>query len=140
MLSFYNTIFLKIQILKLGTIHYASLTFPCYLFLQKFKMVPAPTSSTTTMTTTPPPKTKVFPATEERVRPVPRKTIWTLDDSSTVPVMDRVVPTIIVWRNVALFAYLHLAAVYGGFLLVTGQVMWQTFLWGTIRFPFFMLR
>ncbi|ODM96417.1 Acyl-CoA Delta(11) desaturase [Orchesella cincta] len=38
----------------------------------------------------------------------------------------------IVWRNVALFTYLHLAAFYGGYLLITGQVMWQTFLWGVI--------
>lgn len=36
----------------------------------------------------------------------------------------------IVWRNVILFAYLHTAALYGGYLWLSGQVMWQTFLWG----------
>lgn len=36
----------------------------------------------------------------------------------------------IVWRNIILFTYLHTAALYGGYLWVTGQVMWQTFLWG----------
>lgn len=38
----------------------------------------------------------------------------------------------IVWRNVILFAYLHTAALYGGYLWVSGQVMWQTFLWGKL--------
>jgi len=36
----------------------------------------------------------------------------------------------IVWRNIFLFAYLHTAALYGGYLWVTGEVMWQTFVWG----------
>jgi hypothetical protein len=36
----------------------------------------------------------------------------------------------IVWRNVAIFVYLHLAALYGAYLWLSGQVMWQTFLWG----------
>jgi hypothetical protein len=36
----------------------------------------------------------------------------------------------IVWRNVILFIYLHGAAVYGGYLWLSGEVMWQTFLWG----------
>lgn len=39
----------------------------------------------------------------------------------------------IVWRNVILFLYLHSAALYGGYLWISGQVMWQTFLWGTVR-------
>ncbi len=37
-----------------------------------------------------------------------------------------------VWRNVILFAYLHTAALYGGYLWVSGQVMWQTFVWGKL--------
>jgi len=39
-------------------------------------------------------------------------------------------PVEIVWRNVALFVYLHMAGAYGGYLFLTGSVMWQTALWG----------
>lgn len=35
----------------------------------------------------------------------------------------------IVWRNVTLFAYLHLAALYGAYLLVT-SAKWPTVIWG----------
>ena len=38
--------------------------------------------------------------------------------------------TDIVWKNVYLFIYLHIASAYGLYLLVTGQVMWQTIIWG----------
>jgi len=60
-------------------------------------------------------------------RKAPSKPV--LEDGAEVPIMDQVFPVQIVWRNVALFVYLHLAAVYGGYLFFTGQVMWQTFLW-----------
>ncbi|CAG7732389.1 unnamed protein product [Allacma fusca] len=39
-------------------------------------------------------------------------------------------PLKLVWRNVFLFIYLHTAAFYGAYLWLSGQVMWQTFLWG----------
>ena len=39
-------------------------------------------------------------------------------------------PLQLVWRNVLLFIYLHLAGLYGAWLWVSGQVMWQTFVWG----------
>lgn len=55
-----------------------------------------------------------------------------LVDETEIPLMDRTFPVKIVWRNVFLFVYLHLAAVYGGYLFITGQVMWQTFLWGKL--------
>jgi len=95
-------------------------------------MAPTPTSSTT-VTTTAPPKTIHFQkdSTEETTQTIRRKTIWTKEEDTT-PVLDRVVPTVIVWRNVALFVYLHLAAVYGGYLLFTGQVMLPTFFWGVL--------
>jgi len=32
----------------------------------------------------------------------------------------------IVWRNVILFSYLHMAAIAGVFMVITGRVMWQT--------------
>lgn len=35
----------------------------------------------------------------------------------------------IVWRNVILFVYLHLAALYGAYLLVT-SAKWPTVIWG----------
>lgn len=35
----------------------------------------------------------------------------------------------LVWRNIYLFIYLHAAAAIGLYLLVTGQVMWQTIIW-----------
>jgi len=35
----------------------------------------------------------------------------------------------IVWRNVALFVYLHTAALIGLYFLFTGQVQWKTMLW-----------
>lgn len=38
------------------------------------------------------------------------------------------VPTVIVWRNVILFVYLHIASVYGIYLMIT-DAMWKTWLW-----------
>lgn len=43
-----------------------------------------------------------------------------LTDKPTVPFK-----TIIVWRNVFLFALLHLASLYGIYLFIT-KAMWQT--------------
>jgi stearoyl-CoA desaturase (delta-9 desaturase) len=43
-------------------------------------------------------------------------------------------PLQIVWRNVGLFIYLHTAAAYGAYLWLSGQVMWQTFIWGFILY------
>jgi hypothetical protein len=40
----------------------------------------------------------------------------------------------IVWRNVILFAYLHLAALYGAYLLVT-SAKWPTVIWGKCFVP-----
>lgn len=40
----------------------------------------------------------------------------------------------LVWRNIILFTYLHSAALYGGYLWLSGEVMWQTFLWGMLRY------
>ena len=91
----------------------------------------APTSTTTTLTGPMPPNRTIWntpvPLRDSKLN---RKPI--LDDTANddVNVMDMEVPLQIVWRNVALFAYLHLAAVYGLYLFVMGQVMWQTFLWG----------
>jgi len=93
----------------------------------------APTSTTTTLTGPMPPNRTIWntpvPLRDSKLN---RKPI--LDDTANddVNVMDMEVPLQIVWRNVALFAYLHLAAVYGLYLFVMGQVMWQTFLWGTL--------
>jgi len=42
---------------------------------------------------------------------------------------DYVPPIEIVWRNVALFVYLHTAAAIGLYFLFTGQVQWRTVLW-----------
>lgn len=39
----------------------------------------------------------------------------------------------IVWRNVFLFIWLHSAALYGIWLIGTGQVKWQTTFTGIIR-------
>lgn len=36
----------------------------------------------------------------------------------------------LVWRNVILMSILHLMALYGGWLLITGQTKWQTALFG----------
>lgn len=35
-------------------------------------------------------------------------------------------PLKIVWRNVIIFLYLHMAIAYAAYLMLTGQVMWQT--------------
>jgi stearoyl-CoA desaturase (delta-9 desaturase) len=58
----------------------------------------------------------------------------TTTDSKTeeVPLIEQTFPTVIVWRNVALFAYLHLSSLYGAYLFFTGNVMWKTFLCGVI--------
>jgi len=37
----------------------------------------------------------------------------------------------IVWRNVLVFVYLHIAAVYGGYLMLTAA-KWYTVAWGNI--------
>jgi len=34
----------------------------------------------------------------------------------------------IVWKNVGLFAFLHLGSIYGLYLMLTGAVMWQTWI------------
>lgn len=39
----------------------------------------------------------------------------------------------IVWRNVLLFAYLHLAAVYGAYLMIF-EAKWFTVAWSKILF------
>jgi len=49
--------------------------------------------------------------------------------------MDGYSKLTIVWRNVAIFVYLHAAALYGAYLWLSGQVMWQTFLWGNQMQP-----
>lgn len=40
-------------------------------------------------------------------------------------------PKQLVWRNILLFAYLHLAALYGGYLFLT-SAKWQTDIFGKI--------
>jgi hypothetical protein len=50
--------------------------------------------------------------------------------SPNVPLLDQTFPIDLVWRNIMLYTYLHLAAVYGLFQLLTGQVMLQTIAWG----------
>lgn len=90
----------------------------------------APTSTTTTLTS-PIPQNRTILQSAEPLRDqklLNRKPGEEPKDE--VNVMDLEVPLEIVWRNVALFAYLHIAAVYGLYLFLTGQVMWQTFLWG----------
>jgi len=94
----------------------------------------APTSTTTTLS--PLPKQSIYQSEPLRERIVSRKVTGTEDEVTSANVMDMVVPTQIVWRNVALFAYLHLAAVYGLYLFLTAQVMWQTFLWGKFLLEF----
>lgn len=51
-----------------------------------------------------------------------------------VDVMDIPNRIDLVWRNIYLFIYLHIAAAYGLYLFVTGQVMWQTVIWGEYIF------
>jgi stearoyl-CoA desaturase (delta-9 desaturase) len=46
-----------------------------------------------------------------------------------IDVMDIPQRVDLVWRNIYLFIYLHIAAAYGLYLLVTGNVMWQTVIW-----------
>lgn len=50
-------------------------------------------------------------------------------DEGEIDVMDIPPFVDIVWRNVFLFIYLHILSAYGLYLLVTGQVMWQTIIW-----------
>jgi stearoyl-CoA desaturase (delta-9 desaturase) len=38
----------------------------------------------------------------------------------------------LIWRNIFLMIYLHLSAVYGAFLLVTGEMMWKTVAWSVL--------
>lgn len=38
-------------------------------------------------------------------------------------------PLRLVWRNILLFAYLHLAAIYGLYLAITAA-KWRTLVWG----------
>lgn len=59
--------------------------------------------------------------------PISDKNSNIIKESNLIDVDDRLQ---IVWRNVILFIYLHGAAVYGGYLWLSGEVMWQTFLWG----------
>jgi len=49
-----------------------------------------------------------------------------------IPLIEQTFPIQLVWRNIALFAYLHAISLYGGYLLITGQVMWQTMIWGFV--------
>lgn len=51
-----------------------------------------------------------------------------------VDVMDIPNRIDLVWRNIYLFIYLHIAAAYGLYLFVTGNVMWQTVIWGEYNF------
>ncbi len=51
-----------------------------------------------------------------------------------VDVMDIPNRIDLVWRNIYLFIYLHIAAAYGLYLLATGNVMWQTVIWGEYNF------
>lgn len=37
-----------------------------------------------------------------------------------------------VWRNIFLMSTVHMFAIYGGWRMVTGQIMWQTVLFGNI--------
>lgn len=36
----------------------------------------------------------------------------------------------IVWRNIFIFIYLHIAAFYGLYYLITLKAQWRTVLWG----------
>lgn len=40
----------------------------------------------------------------------------------------------VVWLNVVIFAYLHCTAVYGAYLLLTGQAKITAFIFGKIYF------
>ena len=53
-----------------------------------------------------------------------------------IPLIDQTFPTVIVWKNVLLFIYLHAAAIYGAYLFVTGQVYLLSFIWGV---PFYTM-
>jgi fatty-acid desaturase len=54
--------------------------------------------------------------------------------TSTVPLIDQTFPIQLVWRNIVLFVYLHGAALYGMYLLLTGHIMIQTVIWGFLLF------
>lgn len=53
-----------------------------------------------------------------------------LPSKDSQPLNNTPAPLQIVYRNVLLFIYLHVAALYGAYLWVSGQVMLKTFLWG----------
>jgi len=63
---------------------------------------------------------------------VPKTTESEEKTESDIPLIEQTFPTVIVWRNVALFIYLHLSSLYGAYLFFTGNVMWKTFLCGVI--------
>jgi len=48
--------------------------------------------------------------------------------------IDQTLPIQLVWRNIILYSYLHVAAIYGLYLFLSGQVMLQTVLWGLLLF------
>ncbi|CAG7727868.1 unnamed protein product, partial [Allacma fusca] len=43
-------------------------------------------------------------------------------------------PVIIVWKNILRYGYIHVAAGYGLYLLLIGQVQWRTVLWAQMFF------
>jgi hypothetical protein len=43
-------------------------------------------------------------------------------------------PVEIVWRNVLIYSYLHVASFYGVYLFVCGQVRWITVIWSKYEF------
>ena len=45
---------------------------------------------------------------------------------------DPAPPPKIVWRNVIIFAYVHVAVLYSVYLILSGNVMWQTLAFGKL--------
>lgn len=93
-----------------------------------------PPTSTTTLTSSQEHRT-LFHSEPRELKAINRKpSVTETKKDDQVNVMDATVPLQIVWRNVGLFVYLHLAALYGGYLFLTGHVKWQTFLLGTLYY------
>jgi len=87
-------------------------------------MPPQSATTTTTITET----------QESLLKPTKEAKKQTINPLSGLPLAEDIhsdynPPLEIVWRNVALFVYLHAAALVGLGLLFTGHVKWQTFVW-----------
>jgi len=67
----------------------------------------------------------------EEFLPTDQDIDFLLPQKQSEALSDTHVPLQIVYKNVLLFVYLHLAAVYGAYLWLSGEVMFKTFLWGT---------